>query len=413
MKLDFRLASLAARPWWPAAVLIAVQIANGAWYLPQLSFFPIYLQEELQLSTVLIAAIVSGPLVSGMFAALAGGAVTGRLGSKRALVLGLVISAVGVLAFQVRAPWLVTTLWFAGGAGLSFITVAGASYLTGLSARGALGVLAAIYSLSLTAGGVIGNPVAGLLIERFGFRVFGLAQFVSIALTGLLAAGLLVALNDRSPRGAAASAPGASARAMLRQPRIQMLIGLRALPTIAYGLMTVLIPLLLNDLSGSKPLVAAYGTANLVIASASQILAGRAADRWGARIPTVIAYVCLVTAGLGLALTANVVAGVFVFGVAGVAAAWSLSTLMYVWVADGVEKPGRPAAFGLLHAVWCLSMIAGSVIGGWLARGASGLPFLVAGLLNLLSPLLVLAYYRRVRPRKPAGATGPDAGAAG
>ena len=127
-------ASRTMRPWWPAALLVLVQIANGIWYMPQLTFFPIYLQEELGLSTVVIAVIVSGALVLGMFAALVGGAVTGQLSSKWALVLGLSISAVGVLAFQVHIPWLVTLLWFIGGAGLSFITVGGASYLTGLSA---------------------------------------------------------------------------------------------------------------------------------------------------------------------------------------------------------------------------------------------------------------------------------------
>ena len=38
-------------------------------------------------------------------------------------------------------------LWFIGGAGLASITVGGASYLTRLSLRGTLGMLAAIYTL--------------------------------------------------------------------------------------------------------------------------------------------------------------------------------------------------------------------------------------------------------------------------
>jgi MFS family permease len=401
------------RPWWPAALLVLVQTANGIWYMPQLSFFPIYLQEELGLSTVVIAAIVSGALVSGMFAALFGGAVTGQLGSKWALVLGLLISAVGVLAFQVHSPWLVALLWFVGGAGLSFITVGGASYLTGLSARAALGILAAIYSLSLTVGGVIGNPIAGLLIDRFGFRVFGMAELLLILFTALFAARLLIYLNDRCPQGAPRAAFWPGTVSMARRPKIKKLIGMRSLPTIFYGLMTVLIPLLLNDLSGSKTLVAAYSTANLVIASACQIVAGRAADRWGARVPTVVAYTCLASAGLGLALTAGTVWGLFAFGVAGVAAAWSLSTLMYVWVADGVEKPARPSAFGLLHSIWCLSMILGSLLGGSLVRVAYGLPFLIGALLNVASPFLALAYYRSIQASKQSPAVHPDPEAAG
>ncbi len=392
-------ASRTARSWWPAALLVAVQVANGIWYMPQLSFFPIYLQEDLGLSTVAISAIVSGALVSGMFAALLGGAVTGELSSKRTFVLGLLVSAVGVLAFLARIPWLVALLWFVGGAGLSLITVAGASYLTGLSARGALGILAALYSLSLTVGGVIGNPIAGWVIESYGFAAFGIAELVFILLTALFTARALIPIDDRAPRAAPLAAFWASSAPLVRQVRVRMLIGLRGLPTIFYGLMTVLIPLLLNDLTGSKTLVAAYSTTNLVIASACQILAGRAADRWGARIPTVVAYTCLALAGLGLAFTAETVWGLFAFGVVGVAAAWSLSTLMYVWVADGVGAVERPPAFGLLHAVWCLSMIAGSLLGGALVRVADGLPFLAGALLVAGAPFLALAYYRRIAVR--------------
>jgi len=68
---------------------------------------------------------------------------------------------------------------------------------------------------------------------------------------------------------------------------------------------------------------------------------------------------------------------------------------MYVWVADGVPKAEHPATFGLLHAVWSLSMITGSVLGGWLVVSTPWLPFLLAGLLNAGSLLLTFAYYRR------------------
>jgi MFS family permease len=155
----------------------------------------------------------------------------------------------------------------------------------------------------------------------------------------------------------------------------------------------VLIPLLINELSGSKVTVAAYGTATLIVASAAQLLAGRAADRWGARGPTQIAYAVLVAAGLGLAASAGTVEGLFVFGVLGNAAAWSLSVLMYVWVSDGVPKPDHPATFGLLHAVWSLSMISGSLLAGWAVRLSPGLPFLAGGLLNIVSVILVYRYY--------------------
>ena len=102
----------------------------------------------------------------------------------------------------------------------------------------------------------------------------------------------------------------------------------------------------------------------------------------------------LLLAGLGLAASAGTVWGLFVFGVLGIAAAWSLSALMYVWVADGLPQAEHPATFGLLHAVWSLSMITGVVLGGWFVHALPGLPFLIGGLLNAGSFLLTFAYYK-------------------
>ena len=387
---------------WPAAVLVLVQTLNGIWYGPQVTFFPVYLQEQLGLAPAAIGVLVSGGLVAGMIAALFGGTLTGVLGSKWVLVCGLAFSAVGVLAFQVHSPGLVAVLWFAGGAGLALISVGGASYLTRLSARQSLGALASVYMLSFTAGGVIGNPIGGAIIERRGFAAFGLAELALIGVSALVAILLMVYLKDRSTGSTSVRAFWAGALPMTRQTRVRLLMGLRCLPTIFYGVLTVLVSLLLNNLTGDKALVAAYGTATLILASAAQLAAGRAADRWGGRRPTLVAYSTIILAGVGLAATAGTVWGLFVFGVLGVAAAWSLSTLMYVWVADGLAKPEHASSFGLLHAVWSVSMIAGSLLGGWLVRSAAGLPFLVAGLLNVGSIFLALAYYGRLAPRRPA-----------
>jgi MFS transporter, DHA1 family, inner membrane transport protein len=389
---------------WPAAVLILVQTINGAWYGPQVTFFPVYLQEQLGLSPAAIGAVASGALVAGMIAALFGGTLTGMLGSKWVLVCGLGFSAVGALAFQVQSPGLVAVLWFAGGAGLALISVGGASYLTRLTARQSLGMLASVYMLSFTMGGVIGNPIGGAIIARRGFSAFGLVDLAAIGVAALIAVWLMVYLGDRSAGSTSVRAFWTGALPMTRRPRVRLLMGLRCLPTIFYGMLTVLVSLLLNTLTGDKALVAAYGTCTLILASAAQLAAGRAADRWGGRGPTLVAYGTIILSGVGLAVTAGTVWGLFLFGVLGVAAAWSLSTLMYVWVADGIDKAEHASSFGLLHAVWSISMIAGSLLGGWLVREATGLPFLVAGLLNVGSLFLALAYYGRVVPRQPAEA---------
>jgi len=310
------------------------------------------------------------------------------------LVCGLILSGVSSLVFQVHAFWWVALLWLLAGAGGALVTVGGSSYLTRLSARGALGILSALYALSMTIGGAIGSPVAGLLIAQYGFGTFGWAAVILTAATVLIVITWMANLHGDATQPTSIHTLGGSIMPAFRQPMVRLLIGLRGLPTLFYGMLTVLMPLLINDLSGSKVMVAAYGTTTLVVASAAQLLAGKAADRWGARNPTLVAYATVVVAGLGLFFGARSVAGLFIFGVLGIAAAWSLSTLMYVWVADGVPREEHPATFGLLHAVWSLCMIGGSILGGWLVRLMPGLPFLVLGLVNIAPCFLAMLYYR-------------------
>lgn len=407
------MSKLRGASWLPAGLLIFVQLAIGLRDQPQSAFFLLYMQEQLGLTPVMISSVVSAALLAGMTMALVGGAAAGRLGSKRVLLAGLGLSAVGSLALQASVPWLSAGLWLAGGAGLALQSVGGSSYMTRISRQGGLGVLAAFYALSVTAGGAAGNPLAGVLIERYGYSPY---SWMIIAVSGVAILVVVLLMREEGvPASAAMRQPVERPAvlwlvglAMLRQPNLRAVAALRCLPTIYYGMLLVLVPLLLNGLTGSKVLVAAYGMANLVLASAAQLAAGRAADRWGARAPTLAAFSILILSGFGLAAGVGSVQGLFIFGVLGIASAWALATLMFVWVNDGINRSEHPPAFGLLHAVWSLSMIGGSLLGGWFVTARPGLPFLLAGLLNVGALFLTMAYYKRLSsanlpgPRAPA-----------
>ena len=391
--------------WRPALLLIFAQLASGLRDMPQFAFFLIYLQEQLHLAPVTISSVVAGAQIASMLSALVSGAVTARLGSKWVLTGGLLIAGVSSLAFQVHAFGIVALLWWIGGIGAALLTVGTSSYLTRLSVQGTLGVLAAFYALSMTVGGAIGNPLAGLLITQAGFSWFGWAAVALTLTTALILIGWMPNLHDYAAQPVALRAFGSSLLPTLRQPKMWLLMGLRGLPTLFYGTLTVLIPLLLNDLSGSKATIAAYGATMLIVASAAQLLAGKAADRWGAQRPTLVAYGTIIFVGCALFFGVARIETLFLLGVVGIAAAWSLSTLMYVWVADGLPKAEHPATFGLLHAVWSLCMIGGSLVGGWLVRWQPGLPFLLMGLLNLGACFLIIIYYRRQAAENVAGVT--------
>jgi MFS family permease len=387
--------------WWGMLPLIFVQFASGMRDLPQTTFFPIYLREQLGLAPAAISVIVAGGQIAGMITALLGGAVTSRLGSKWVLVCGSAFAILGSLSFQATAVWLVVLLWFCAGIGIALITVGGASYLTGLNSKAGLGTLAAFYALSMTFGGAVGNPLAGLMIEQYGFSAFSWYAIGISVCTILIIMLIMPDLQGQTNQGTSIVSLWSEIRYTIRQTNVQMLVGLRSLPTIFYGMISLLIPLMLFELSGSKVLVAAYGTTNLILASAAQLLIGRAGDRWGARRPTIVAYSLLVCSGIGLALSVHSLPALFAFGVLGIASAWSLSTMMYVWVNDGVPRREHPPTFGLLHAIWSVSMIAGSVFGGWLVTTLPALPFLAAGLLNISSVFLIRIFYRRVDSNPP------------
>jgi len=384
------------------APLFAVQFLSGVWILTQMSFFPIYLEEVLRLTPLALAAIVASGQAAGMVAALWGGGLSDSLGSKRVLVIGLAGSVLASLVFQ--SEWLlpVVLLWMLGGAMGSLHTLGGASYLTRAAHPQRLGLLSALFALCMTVGGALGSPLAGWLLDTSGFRLYGWVGTGLVLIT--LAAALLLLPALGSERDVTQQ-PGRDMLGMARRPAVRMLIGLRFLPTLYYGMSGILIPLMIHELAGNKTTVALYGAASLIIASAAQLLAGRAADRFGHRWPPLIGYGALIVAALGVALFADHLWGVIAFGILGAAAAWSLASLLFTLVADGVPRAEHGRAFGLLHATWSVAMIGGALLGGALTRLSPGLPFLVAGLLNIGSIVLVLAFFASIGRGDGSGST--------
>jgi MFS transporter, DHA1 family, multidrug resistance protein len=388
---------------WSVAALLLVQMLAGAWTLSLMSFFPIYLEEQLRYAPVAIAGMVAIGQASGMAAALLGGGLSDTLGSKWVLVFGLLGGVTASLIFQSGVPLMVAVLWGLVGAANSLQTLGGSSYLTRMADPRRLGLLSALYALSGTLGGALGSPAAGRILDTAGYRTYGLVGLGLAVCTVLLA---VILLPNRQTRGhdPVAGSSRDSMWAMTRRPVMRLLMALRFLPTIYYGMSIVLIPLMINHLAGNKTTVALYSTVGLIVASIAQLLTGRAADRFGHRRPTLVGYGALIVAALGLAAFANQLWGVFLFGVMGLAVAWSLAALMFVLVSDGVPSAEHGRAFGLLHATWSLAMITGSLLGGALTRVAPGLPFLTAALLNIGSVAVAMAFFAHLDRVRTAGA---------
>ena len=387
------------------AAFIFVQFMYGLWVMPQGNFLPVFLSESLSQSTSVIGAVVASAHLSGMITALLCSGIASRIGSQRMLSLGMVMACVNGLLFTQHDIAAVSVLWFVGGIGHAMIVVGNSSYLAWLGARGSAGMVSALYAFAMAAGGMLGNQLAGVLLEWRGYSDFGIFQTALILATALAASLLLTDLQDRS-RASVLRAFWSDAVDITRQKTIRLLAGMRASPTIYYAMLNVLIPLLLYELSGSKTLVAAYGSASLIVAAMLQPFVGKVADRFGARKPTLVWFAAAALTGLLLSVFSGQVWGVFLFGLLGVTTVWSIATFLVVWVIDGVPAPQRASVFGLLHSVWSLSTIVGSLLAGGLAHVMAGLPFALAACICCGAIFLTRAYYRSLQSSSLVGSEG-------
>jgi MFS family permease len=377
--------------------LLALQVASGFVVLPRLSFFPVYLEEGLGHTPLVVSAFALVGQVLGTGAALVGGSLSDAIGRRWTLVLGLAALGLGGLAFAIRAPVLVAALWGLGGLGLGLRTPAVQGYLIEAAAHRRLGMLSAVVNLCFIVGAAAGSPAAGAILDARGFAAFGWALLAVSLLAGAGGAAYLPSLS-----GAAAVRAQPSLRERLgyggvvRRPGVAMIVVLRFLPTCYYGMAMVLVPLLMNRLADTKMTIALYGTASQILAAGSQLLVGWASDRWGPRWPTLAALVALVSAAVGLGVTGAALTGLFLFGILGNCAAWALSTLVPCLVSRIVPATEHGRVLGLVHLVWNVGMMAGTLLGGALLELSVPLPFLMAAAVNVAAIGVAQAFFRRV-----------------
>lgn len=373
----------------PRIALLAAQTTIGLREIAQSAFLLLYLQAR-DMTPSAIAQVVSGAQVAGMAIAFFGGMLTRYFGSKWVYIIGLVLSIASSVVFVVGDIWVIAAAWIIGGAGAALYNIGSSGYLTRIGQAGGFGTLSALYILSSTVGGALGHPLASGIITTWSYAGYGIAMLAMVLLTIGIAVVGMPNLRDTPDVAVVASR---NTLGLLRSRTVAAIIVMRGLATVNYGAMLLVVPLLLNSLTNDTRLVAAYGSATMVVASLAQFVAGRAADRWGARWPTLVSFVMMIACGLFLAVSHTTVIGLFVGGIGSIAAAWALATLMFVWVADGVPQEDHATLFGLLYAVWSISMIIGSILAGRLVEIAGALPFLVVGLTTVAAAVVGWRYY--------------------
>jgi len=380
-----------------------LQLAGGMMLGPQRTFFPLYLQ-DLGHPAVWIATLATVRQVLGMLASLIGGTLSDTLGRKWTLLGGQIGFLLASLAFLSPSTGWIAILWGVSGLGMGLHTLGGQSYLVDAARADVLGTISALYNWGYTVGGALGSPLAGFLLERWDYRTFG-AAFAALAL-GAIATNVL-ALPRLPSRAAPKAADGHKSLLGYRKIAVQrpviLLALLRFLPTFFWGMAIVLIPLLLQAAGASKRTIAAYAAASQVIAALAQIGTGRLADRArsGAqeradplRQTTLLVLGTLVIGILGIAAAPGRLELLLLFGTTCTAAAWSLSTLLPLWVTRVTPSEERGRVLGWIHLWWNAAMVVGAMTGGALVERWPGLPFLIAGALNVGTIGLALGFFR-------------------
>ena len=374
----------------PIVVLLLLQLMGGMMLMPQRTFFPVYLA-ELGYSAVLISTLAAGNQLMGLIASLIGGTLSDTLGRKWTFLAGEAGFLFGSLIFVSSNPGWIAVLWAISGFGLGLHTLGGQSYLIDAAQENSLGVLSALYNWGYTVGGALGSPAAGFLLDRWGFGAFG-AAMVLLYLATLAVNLLALPQTPRARRGRAAQAKLFGYGEIARRPSVVMLSLLRFLPTLYYGMASVLIPLLFISAGASKGVIALYATVSQVVAALAQIVTGRAADRLGIRRPTLVILTALVVGIMGIAAAPRQLGTLTIFGSLSTAAAWSLSTLLPLWTASVTPMHERGRVLGWVHLWWNVAMIAGAMAAGPLLNRWISLPFVIAGTLNLATIALAVAF---------------------
>jgi MFS family permease len=396
-------------------VLWALQFLGGLASAPVYALLPIYVERVLTGTPFYTASLKSYQLALGGLSAPFTGALADRLGYKSAYLWGMTSTVAACAVFLTGQPAMLCGLFLYSGLVGSLQTTSGQAYLIGASGKGRLGIASAGYFLGYTLGTALGSAAAGRFLQRgyggpvsLAFAGHGASHqgyFLLGLVTTLLAAALIVAGMPLLPplrRPPGAGKPGfglTDAFHTLRRRDVRLLVAIRFLPTCYWGAVTLLVPLLLSRQTGSTESAGNYAGLSLALAAGCQMVTGRLCDQIGVQLPVRVAPIGITVSAIGLAVGARSAGALWLFGILGSCAAWSLSTTMPLLI-DRVSLPTEKGRIvGLTALAWSAGMLAGtlaagSLASGWLGARHPGLPFVLAALCGLGTIGLAVAMTR-------------------
>jgi MFS family permease len=374
------------------AVLVFVDTMLYAALAPLLPTFADDLGLSKARAGALVAAYAAGALIGGI----PGGFAAARLGARRAVVVGLAAMGIASVGFALADGfWSLFGARVLQGFGSAFTWAGAFAWLLAAAPRERRGALIGS-AMGAAVFGALFGPVIGAAAALEG-RVT-----VFCALAGLAAVLIAWTLSlDTAPPG-----EQPSGRALLRALRNRQFAGglaLMAVPSLLFGILSVLGPLHLSSAGWGAAAIGAVWLGGAALEAIQAPLVGRLMDRRGRLLPVRVSLAGGALVSLGLAADSRplvyvplvVVAATF-YGV--------LFTPAFALIADGAETVGlaQGMAFGLMNAAWAVGALIGPAAGGAVAAATGDwIPFVLAAAL-CASALVAVRPARRLR-EAPAG----------
>jgi MFS family permease len=340
-----------------------------------------HLKETYDLSKSDVGVLVAAYGIGVLAGAIPGGVVASKLGARTGVLAGLVLvtaASVGVAFAGSYEVLLATRL--AQGFGSSLTWAAALAWLALETPRERRGAVLGTAMGAAVFGAFLG-PVVGAAASVIGLR----AAFCVVA--GLTAA--LALLAPRFEPSAPEAQPLRLVWSAFRDRGYLLGLWVMTVPALLFGTLNVLAPLALDDRGFGAIAIGALWVAAAGIETLVSPVLGRAADRYGARLPIRFALIASGVVCIALAVTewpAMLIPLLFAAAVAfGSFYAPALTMLSH-----SAEKIGmaQGLTFGVMNASWAIGNAVGPAAGGGIADVTSdAVPYLAGAALCFVTLL--------------------------